>query len=53
MRIIGGKYKGLKLLPLDSTKIRPTSDRLKESLFSINVKIPLSIKFIKLSKLLA
>ena len=35
MRIIGGKYKGLKLLPLDSTKIRPTSDRLKESLFSI------------------
>ena len=35
MRIIGGKYKGLKLLPPDETKIRPTSDRLKESLFSI------------------
>ena len=35
MRIIGGKYKGLKLLPPDGTKIRPTSDRLKESLFSI------------------
>ena len=35
MRIIGGKYKGLKLQPPDSTKIRPTSDRLKESLFSI------------------
>ena len=35
MRIIGGKFKGLKLLPPDSTKIRPTSDRLKESLFSI------------------
>ncbi len=35
MRIIGGKYKGLKLLPPNSTKIRPTSDRLKESLFSI------------------
>ena len=35
MRVIGGKYKGLKLLPPDSTKIRPTSDRLKESLFSI------------------
>ena len=35
MRIIGGKYKGLKLLPPDDTKIRPTSDRLKESLFSI------------------
>ena len=35
MRIIGGKYKGLKLLPPDSSKTRPTSDRLKESLFSI------------------
>ena len=35
MRIIGGKYKGLKLLPPDGTKIRPTSDRFKESLFAI------------------
>ena len=35
MRIIGGKYKGLKLIPPDGSKIRPTSDRLKESLFSI------------------
>ena len=35
MRIIGGKYKGFKLLPPDGIKIRPTSDRLKESLFSI------------------
>ena len=35
MRVIGGKYRGLKLLPPDGTKIRPTSDRLKESLFSI------------------
>ena len=35
MRIIGGKYKGLKLLQPDDNKIRPTSDRLKESLFSI------------------
>ena len=35
MRIIGGKYKGLKLLPPDDIKIRPTSDRLKEALFSI------------------
>ena len=35
MRIIGGKFKGLKLLRLNGTKIRPTSDRLKESLFSI------------------
>ena len=29
MRIIGGKYKGLKLIPPDGSKIRPTSDRLK------------------------
>ena len=35
MRIIGGKYKGLKLIPPEGIKIRPTSDRLKESLFSI------------------
>ena len=35
MRIIGGKYKGLKLLTPDGNKIRPTLDRLKESLFSI------------------
>ena len=35
MRIIGGKYKGLKLIPPDSSKIRPTSDRFKESIFSI------------------
>ena len=35
MRIIGGKFKGLKLLPPGSTNIRPTSDKLKESLFSI------------------
>ena len=35
MRIIGGRYKGLKLIPPDGSKIRPTSDRLKESLFSI------------------
>ena len=35
MRIIGGKYRGLKLLSPDGYKIRPTSDRLKESLFSI------------------
>ena len=35
MRIIGGKYRGLKLLAPDGFNIRPTSDRLKESLFSI------------------
>ena len=35
MRIIGGKYIVLRILPPDGNKIRPTSDRLKESLFSI------------------
>ena len=35
MRIIGGKHRGLKLLSPDGFIIRPTSDRLKESLFSI------------------
>ena len=35
MRIIGGKYKGLKLIQPNDNNIRPTSDRLKESLFSI------------------
>ena len=45
MRIISGKYKGLKLEPPVDLSIRPTSDRLKESLFSIlesnkyNIKI--------------
>ena len=35
MRIIGGKYKGLKLIPPVGSKIRPTSDSFKESIFSI------------------
>tara|TARA_Y100001968_G_C19035042_1_gene561668 strand:- start:47 stop:628 length:582 start_codon:yes stop_codon:yes gene_type:complete len=35
MRIIGGTYRGLKLLSPDGYNIRPTSDRLKESIFSI------------------
>ena len=35
MRIIGGKYRGLKLITPNGFNIRPTSDRLKESLFSI------------------
>ncbi len=35
MRIISGKYRGLKLQPPVDLSIRPTSDRLKESLFSI------------------
>ncbi|MDC0228035.1 16S rRNA (guanine(966)-N(2))-methyltransferase RsmD [Alphaproteobacteria bacterium] len=45
MRIISGKYRGLKLQPPVDFTIRPTSDRLKESLFSMlesnkyNIKI--------------
>jgi len=35
MRIISGKFRGLKLQPPVDFTIRPTSDRLKESLFSI------------------
>ena len=35
MRIIEGKFKGLKLMPPNDLGIRPTSDRLKEALFSI------------------
>ena len=35
MRIIGGKFKGIKLIPPSDLGIRPTSDRFKEALFSI------------------
>lgn len=35
MRIISGKYRGLKLTPFDGKEIRPTADRVKESLFNI------------------
>ena len=35
MRVISGKYKGIKLSKLGNLKIRPTSDRLKEAIFSI------------------
>ena len=35
MRVISGKKKGLKLLsPLDN-KVRPTTDKIKESIFNI------------------
>ncbi len=34
MRVISGKYKGLKLDKPINKKIRPTSDRLKEAIFS-------------------
>lgn len=35
MRIIGGKYRGLKLAEFTGGEIRPTADRVKESLFNI------------------
>jgi len=35
MRIISGKYRGLKLAEFAGADIRPTADRVKESLFNI------------------
>ena len=35
MRIISGRYRGLKLCEFDGMDIRPTADRVKESLFNI------------------
>ncbi len=35
MRIIGGKYKGRKLAAFRGQSVRPTSDRVRESLFNI------------------
>lgn len=35
MRVISGKLKGLKLVSPEGIKIRPTTDRLKETLFNI------------------
>ena len=35
MRIIGGKYRGKKLLSPQSAAVRPTSDKAREALFNI------------------
>ncbi len=35
MRVISGSAKGLKLLPIKGDEIRPTTDRIKEAVFSI------------------
>lgn len=35
MRVISGKYKGRKLLPPQDQRVRPTTDRIKETLFNI------------------
>ena len=48
MRVISGKLKGKKLLPINELKIRPTSDRSKESIFntlnSILIKKKINLK---------
>ena len=35
MRIIAGKYKGRRLLDFKGNDIRPTTDRIKETIFNI------------------
>lgn len=41
MRIISGKYRGRTLLEFDGQRIRPTGDKVRESLFNIiQIKIP-------------
>ena len=35
MRIIGGKYRGKKLISPSSENVRPTSDKAREALFNI------------------
>jgi len=35
MRVIGGKFRGRPLRSLSGTEIRPTSDRLRETLFNV------------------
>ena len=45
MRIIGGKFRSRKLAAVDGTKIRPTADRTRESLFNI-LRIPAGARFL-------
>ncbi|MBT5383609.1 MAG: 16S rRNA (guanine(966)-N(2))-methyltransferase RsmD, partial [Kordiimonadaceae bacterium] len=35
MRIIGGKYRSKKLIAPDNDRIRPTTDRMRETIFNI------------------
>lgn len=35
MRVIAGRWRGRKLAPLKGDRVRPTSDRVKEAMFSI------------------
>ena len=38
LRVIGGSLRGRKLSPIKNTNIRPTADRLRESIFNIIAK---------------
>ena len=41
MRVIAGEYKGRRLKTLDGLNVRPTSDKLRETVFNIiNQKVP-------------
>ena len=35
MRVIAGKYRGIKLDTLKDMSVRPTTDRVKESMFNL------------------
>ena len=48
MRIVAGKYRGRTLLAFDGDKIRPTSDKVRESLFNILQLKVLNAKFLDL-----
>ncbi len=48
MRIVSGKYRGRTLLAFDGDKIRPTADKVRESLFNIlQIKV-INAKFLDL-----
>ena len=48
MRVIAGKFKGRKLAQFNNTKIRPTTDRVKESVFSILNDTVINVRFLDL-----
>ena len=48
MRVIAGKYKGRRLATPNNMTIRPTSDRVKESVFSILRESVVNSKFLDL-----
>lgn len=48
MRVIAGKFKGRRLATPKSMTVRPTTDRVKESVFSILQEIIVNAKFLDL-----